>query len=68
MVSDLDNHPVDLIYFKFCNLVNATDIDNRAPNKSLFFKFSLRSSKHYGLPPNPWTPNYSKYCCVFYFG
>ena len=33
--SDPDNHSADLFYFTFRYVLNAADIDNRAPDKSL---------------------------------
>ena len=41
-VPDPDNCSVDLTYFTFRSVINATDIDNRASDKSSSLEFPLR--------------------------
>ena len=53
MVPDPDNSPVDFIYFMFCSMINAADIENRAPDTSLSLEFSLRLPQTFQfLPPS----------------
>ena len=54
MVPDPDNRSADLTYFTFRSVVNAADIDNRAPYKPLFFEFSICLPQTFRiLPPSP---------------
>ena len=52
-VPDPDNRPVDLTYFTFRSVVNAADIDNRAPDTSLSLEFFLRLPQSIHTLPHP---------------
>ena len=54
VVPDPDNRSAGLTYFTFRSVVNAADINNRIPDKPLFFEFSICLPQTFRiLPPSP---------------